>query len=367
MPVFRLFTLYINSPRRRFWVLQIALWTWYFLIVLVSLVVARGAEKFYLGVLHLLSETVSGLLLAVLLWVVFNRIKTDSVIKQATTSFVTVAITAGLWTEYKWVTFRWAMDRVIQLPTVKEFGEWYLFSLSVMSVCLMIYYGVHYHLLLVAEREKHLISQAQSKEAQLKMLRYQLNPHFMLNTMNAISTLILKRDNETAFDMVEKLSEFLSYSLDRDIEEKVTLESEIHALEQFIGIERTRFSDRLRFFVRMDKDVKDALIPSMLLQPLVENSIKYAISRSEFGGSINVSAKSIDNILIIRVTDYGAAANQSEDAEYRQSRGVGLSNTRERLDTHYGDKGRLEFLYNRPAGVTVLIQIPCEFTDESHL
>lgn len=367
MPVFRLFSLHINSPKRRFWALQIAVWTWYFLIVLVSIVFARGAEQFYPGVFHLIFETASGLFLAVLLWIVFNRIKSGSVISQTTISFIVVALAGAVWTEYKWVSFRWAMDGIVQFPTVKEFGEWYLFSLSVMSVCMMLYYGVHYHLLLVAEREKHLISQAQSKEAQLKMLRYQLNPHFMLNTMNAISTLILKGDREMAFDMVEKLSDFLSYSLDSDVDEKVTLESEIHALEQFIGIERIRFSDRLRFFVRMDKDVKNALIPSMLLQPLIENSIKYAISRSEFGGSINVSAKSIDNILIIRVTDYGAATNQADDAQYRQSRGVGLRNTKERLDTHYGDKGRLEFLYNRPAGVTVLIQIPCEFRDETDL
>jgi sensor histidine kinase YesM len=228
-----------------------------------------------------------------------------------------------------------------------------------MTSVMVLYYTSYYYLMMVTEREMRLMALATSKEAEIKMLRYQLNPHFMINTMNAISTLILKQDNKTAMGMVDKLSDFLSYSLDSSPEDKVELHSEIAHLEQFVGIEKTRFSDRLSYQSVIDEEVSRAVIPSMLLQPLVENAIKYAINPREDGGTIFVQAYKDAGKLHIIVSDDGPGL-QSDDDTVPHGRGVGLRNTQDRLKAIYGDHYSLKLRDNVPTGFIVSIIIPCE-------
>ncbi len=140
------------------------------------------------------------------------------------------------------------------------------------------------------EREATLKQSALAQEAQLKMLRYQLNPHFLFNTLNAISTLVLDGQNRTANLAVSRLSEFLRYTLDQDPMKKVTLRQELDALNLYLGIEKLRFGDRLRLEFDVDERVESALVPSLLLQPLVENAMKYAIAPREQGGSVTIIA-----------------------------------------------------------------------------
>ncbi len=122
------------------------------------------------------------------------------------------------------------------------------------------------------------------------MLRYQLNPHFLFNTLNAISTLVLDGQNRIANLAVSRLSEFLRYTLDQDPMKKVTLRQELDALNLYLGIEKLRFGDRLKLEFDVDERSETALVPSLLLQPLVENSMKYAIAPREQGGSVTVIA-----------------------------------------------------------------------------
>jgi LytS/YehU family sensor histidine kinase len=114
---------------------------------------------------------------------------------------------------------------------------------------------------------------ALAQEAQLKMLRYQLNPHFLFNTLNAISTLILDNQNSKANQAVTRLSEFLRYTLDQDPMKKVTLRQELEALDLYLGTERLRFGERLRLQYAIEDPAMNALVPSLLLQPLLENSL----------------------------------------------------------------------------------------------
>src|SRR6187401_2413244 len=153
-----------------------------------------------------------------------------------------------------------------------------------------IYFGVKYYESLQQEREKTLRAIALAQEAQLKMLRYQLNPHFLFNTLNAISTLVLDGQNRTANLAVSRLSEFLRYTLDQDPMKKVTLRQELDALNLYLGIEKLRFGDRLRLEFDVDERAESALVPSLLLQPLVENAMKYAIAPREQGGSVTIIA-----------------------------------------------------------------------------
>ena len=136
--------------------------------------------------------------------------------------------------------------------------------------------------------KRRLRAGALAQEAQLKMLRYQLNPHFLFNTLNAISTLILDNQNRTANQTVMRLSEFLRYTLDQDPMKKVTLRQEIEAMNLYLTTEKLRFGDRLQLEYAVEDAALDALVPSLLLQPLIENAVKYAVSPSEKGGAIRI-------------------------------------------------------------------------------
>ena len=154
-----------------------------------------------------------------------------------------------------------------------------------------LYFGIKYYESLQQQREAALKAAALAQEAQLKMLRYQLNPHFLFNTLNAISTLILDNQNRTANHAVTRLSEFLRYTLDQDPMKKVTLRQELEALELYLGTERLRFGERLRLEYAIEDASLEALVPSLLLQPLLENSLKYAISTREQGGLIRIESR----------------------------------------------------------------------------
>jgi LytS/YehU family sensor histidine kinase len=189
------------------------------------------------------------------------------------------------------------------------------------------------------------------------MLRYQLNPHFLFNTLNAISTLVLDGQNRTANLAVSRLSEFLRYTLDQDPMKKVTLRQELDALNLYLGIEKLRFGERLRLEFDVDERVESALVPSLLLQPLVENAMKYAIAPREQGGSVTIIAGVERGGLRLAVVDDGpglppAVANGN-------GRGVGLRNTRERLKVLYGDAHSVEVADAAP-GLRVEMRLPLE-------
>ena len=214
------------------------------------------------------------------------------------------------------------------------------------------------------QQEAALKAAALAQEAQLKMLRYQLNPHFLFNTLNAISTLILDNQNRTANNAVTRLSEFLRYTLDQDPVKKVTLRQELEALELYLGTERLRFGERLRLEYAVDGPALDALIPSLLLQPLLENSLKYAVSSREQGGSIRIEGRTRGSMLEVSVIDDGPGLRDA--APTTERRGVGLRNTRERLAVLYGENHRFAVLNSHP-GLRIDMALPLETAPESSL
>ena len=137
------------------------------------------------------------------------------------------------------------------------------------------------------------------------MLRYQLNPHFLFNTLNAISTLILDNRNTVANSAVTGLSEFLRYTLDQDPMKKVTVAQEVDALNLYLEIEKLRFGNRLTIEFAIDANASMMLMPSLLLQPLIENAIKYAVSPREQGGKIRIGGHVTGGMLQLEVSDDG--------------------------------------------------------------
>ncbi len=234
-----------------------------------------------------------------------------------------------------------------------------MFSFFIVLSWSLLYFGTKYYQMLQKEKQNVLKANTVAHEAQLKMLRYQLNPHFLFNTLNAISTLILVNENKTANGMVTKLSEFLRYSLDKDPMKKVTLESELQALKLYLDIEKVRFEERLQVNFTVAKNCQKALVPSMILQPLAENSIKHAIAVQEKGGTINVNVSSFGNDLLLELSDNGPGAEIVRGNLHREN-GVGLANTRERLQALYDADFSLVVSNNEPNGVKVNIRMPYE-------
>ncbi len=241
--------------------------------------------------------------------------------------------------------------------------HWFMYTRSTLSSFYILlswsglYFGSKYYQMLQVEKQNVLKANAVAHQAQLKMLRYQLNPHFLFNTLNAISTLILVEENKTANSMVTKLSEFLRYSLDKDPMKKVTLETEVQALQLYLAIEQVRFEDRLHLDFEIAEDCQKALVPSMILQPLAENAIKHAIAVQEQGGTITIAVRRFADDLLVEVADDGPGAEIIQGNLHRES-GVGLVNTRERLQALYSEKFSLVVSHNQPSGVKVNIRMP---------
>jgi LytS/YehU family sensor histidine kinase len=156
---------------------------------------------------------------------------------------------------------------------------------------------------------------------------------------------------------VARLSEFLRYTLDQDPMKKVTLRQEIEALDLYLGTERLRFAERLRLEYAIEEPALSALVPSLLLQPLLENSLKYAISAREQGGMIRIEGRIREGLLELAVIDDGPGLK--EEAHAGERRGVGLRNTRERLAVLYGERCRFVVLNTHP-GLRVEMALPLE-------
>ena len=179
-------------------------------------------------------------------------------------------------------------------------------------------------------------------EAQLSALRSQINPHFLFNALTTIGFLI-QTEPDKAFQTLMHLTRLLRSAL-RSNQEFCTLEEEISLIENYLDIERARFEDRLQVEFGISNDLKKLQIPSLILQPLVENAIKHGVSKNRNGGKVNVSAK-LENeksevLLVLTVMDSGAG---SASKDIKQSNGIGLENIKKRLQTYYGKSGRLTF------------------------
>lgn len=339
-----------------FWALHTLGWTAYGLAQFVGSAV-YGKEPGYVPVIAIASA--SGFLLSAPLRLLYRRLWSIGPRAMLLGSLAACWVVALVWraiinTAYmEIVKPEWAMQHEAR-PLEIFVGT--LSSMALLLVWTGLYYGVKFYERLQLEREATLKASALAQEAQLKMLRYQLNPHFLFNTLNAISTLILDGQNRTANLAVSRLSEFLRYTLDQDPMKKVTLRQELDALNLYLGIEKLRFGDRLRLEFDVDERAESALVPSLLLQPLVENAMKYAIAPREQGGSVTVIAGIEGASLRLAVVDDGPGLPA---AAIGNGRGVGLRNTRERLKVLYGDAHDVRVADAAP-GLSVDMRLPLE-------
>lgn len=214
-----------------------------------------------------------------------------------------------------------------------------------------------YHFETMAQARAIARAQSLAYDAQLRMLHYQINPHFLFNTLNAISTLVLERRNDQAENMLMRLAGFLRYSLDRQPTELAELSAELEAQRKYLEIEQTRFEDKLKVRFLIEPGLERTRLPSLILQPILENAIKYAITPRAEGGSIDVSAVRDGSLLRIVVEDDGPGLPSEEGS---RRRGVGLANALERLELIYGSRAGLSAKNREPRGCRVDIWLPLE-------
>jgi LytS/YehU family sensor histidine kinase len=217
----------------------------------------------------------------------------------------------------------------------------------------LLYHGVNAWFDLERERERAARAEALAREARLRALRSQLEPHFLFNTLNAVSTLVVEGRGPAATRMIARLSEFLRLTLDAADAPEIPVAEELEFVRRYLEIEQARFGDRLRVTVEADPASAGALVPALLLQPLVENAVRHGVLPREEGGSVAVSVEVDGPTLRLRVADDGPGPRGGA-----AGRGVGLANTEARLAELYGGRARLSLEPAPEGGFAAAVELP---------
>jgi two-component system, LytTR family, sensor kinase len=244
-------------------------------------------------------------------------------------------------------------SKPVSLPWLVPTETW-LFYGFVLVTWSLIYFVVNGVRELKNTRELAARAKAHAVEARLKTLQSQLEPHFLFNTLNAISTLVAAGRANAATAMIAELGEFLRATLHARDTPEVTVGLEVDFVSRYLKIQKCRFGDRLRTVFEVDPAVLAATIPTLLLQPIVENAVRHGILPDRTGGCIWVRAARRGRNLVLEVEDDGVGLGDDEEPRA----GIGLTNTRRRLEELYGNGARLQIDPSPARGVLVRIEIP---------
>jgi two-component system LytT family sensor kinase len=236
-----------------------------------------------------------------------------------------------------------------------------LVNLLQMSVMLFLWCTLYFSIKLwqqsALERERLLRAESEARNAHLSALRYQLNPHFLFNSLNAVSTLVLRGDASRATRMLSQISGLLRTLLDGPIVAEVALGQELDFAREYLAIEQSRLGERLRVVFEIAPECLDAAVPSMLLQPLLENAVQHGVGRLREGGIIEIRASGESNRLLLVVRNSGPR-HGADAALVQNGRGVGLANTTERLKRHYGSGCEFVLQWPDAGGCEITIRLP---------
>jgi two-component sensor histidine kinase len=222
-------------------------------------------------------------------------------------------------------------------------------------------HAVHFYRRYREREQRAAFLESNLAKAQLRALQGQLQPHFLFNTLNAIATL-LRRDAKAAENTLMSLSELLRLALSRSQEQEIPLRDELRFVERYVQIQQTRFGDRLSFELNVEGGTLDCLVPTLMLQPLVENAIQHGIEPTGNSGVVRVSAGRREGRLVLQVEDNGVGVESTQSAN--QNGGIGLSNLRQRFLALYGKEQKLELIALSDGGTSVRIELPWHITPQ---
>ena len=241
----------------------------------------------------------------------------------------------------------------------------YLLGNSLAGLQILVFWSVLYFFFdTYAQSQRHrinaLTAESLARDSQLKLLSYQLNPHFLFNALNSIATLSLREDRVAAHSAILKLSAFLQFTLKNEPWRKIKLSEELDCLGMFLDIQKMRFSDRMRFKVNVPQDLMKVVVPALILQPLIENAVKHAVEPSDSMVEIVLTAHENDEFIVFTVSNSLPTTNKTPI----KSHGIGLQNVSERLLAYYNEKAGITTAINDNQFVATLsIPIETELTN----
>ena len=348
---------FFADKNRAFWILQSVGWAGYFLLRTLSGIANSMGWSF---ILHAALLTATGYSITLLMGAIYRRLIRLRPIFTWAVSILIVLLASGIFSAIETWSFATFLRPGFRPEGVQFFSS-ILLTFSLLVAWSALYYSINYYLLLEEQSDRLLRLESQASHAQLAMLRYQLNPHFLFNTLNSISTLVLLKQTEQANAMLSRLSSFLRYTLVNEPTAQVTVAQEVETLKLYLEIEKMRFEDRLRPHFKIESETIGARLPSLLLQPMIENAIKYAVTPAENGADIWITARQAGERVRIEVADNGNGEETGISAS--PSTGVGLANIRDRLAQAYGSEQSFTATKNDKGGFSVIVEIPFETGD----
>ena len=349
---------FFEDKSRAFWRLQAVGWSGYFILRSVS---SKSNGLDLTAASLIVVESIIGYCITLLLSTLYQYYRRRPRIAGVVMTILTLGVATVLYAVLDAFAYSFVKFSSPGLNFNLVLGTIFL-DFTVLAGWSALYFGINFYLIVEEQIDQLKALGSQASSAQLAMLRYQLNPHFLFNTLNSISTLVLLKQTERANAMLSRLSSFLRYTLANEPTAHVTIAQEVETLKLYLEIEKMRFEDRLRPSFEIDPRVAKARLPSLLLQPLVENAIKYAVTPKEEGAEIAVVARLAGDRVQIAVSDTGPGLNEMK-ARPSLSTGVGLANIRERLTAVYGPDYRFETRSIPGGGFGVEIEIPFQLDE----
>ncbi len=342
-----------GAATNRFWLFQAAGWGAYTVAMAGS---RLGAYPLGYMVVSKTLLAAIGLLCSLVLWRIYRRVlagnprPVPAIVAAVIGSYLASLVWTAADNLINLPVAAWLLDRQVAIRSVGHLFNGAVYNGFAMLAWSVLYFGTKYHDAWQTERERSLRAEALAQRARLEALRYQIQPHFLFNTLNAISTLVVERRNEDAGRMISRLSDFLRLTLAAPVSERIPLAEELDFIGRYLEIEQVRFGPRLSVRIDPGPGTLEVPVPSLILQPIVENAIRHGVAARETGGAISIEARRAGGRLVITVADDGPGTRDAVE-------GIGLLNTRERLTRLYDGAYRLE-LQSTAEGTRVVIELP---------
>jgi signal transduction histidine kinase len=351
---------FFEDKARAFWFLQAAGWSGYLILRSVSTLSSGFSLQL---IVPIIIESIVGYCLTLLLSALYGVYRRVGRISGVILTVLTLGSATFFYSLLDAFSFGFIKNGAPGIDLALLLGSVFL-NFTVLAGWSALYFGINFYLIVEDQIDQMRDLEMQASSAQLAMLRYQLNPHFLFNTLNSISTLVLLKQTERANAMLSRLAAFLRYTLANEPTAHVTIAQEVETLKLYLEIEKMRFEERLRPRFEIDPAVEKAQLPSLLLQPLVENAIKYAVTPKEEGAEICVTARLAGERVQIAVSDTGPGLQPTRNRP-SLSTGVGIANIRERLAQAYGPDHRFTMSAMPAGGFGVEIDIPFQRDEPS--